>query len=151
MGCPDSTLARPNSRIFSTSLAMTRASHHSPNRVAAAPIVCYRIWGTSAIVRLILAFLIGHAGVVDEFAAFFLFIFFLLCVVNSIVLLTNGISFAVQAVLLLMIGAWADYGTWRCAGAEPFTGAEWTPTVPKQAEYLDFFYYSAGGRLVCMA
>ena len=41
---------------------------------------------------------------------------FLLCVVNSIVLLTNGISFAIQAVLLLMIGAWADYGTWRCAG-----------------------------------
>ncbi|KAN0120753.1 Autophagy-related protein 22-like protein, partial [Russula decolorans] len=33
--------------------------------------------------------------------------------INSIVLLTNGISFAVQAVLLLMIGAWADYGTWR--------------------------------------
>ncbi|ESK95364.1 autophagy protein [Moniliophthora roreri MCA 2997] len=33
--------------------------------------------------------------------------------VNSIVLLTNGISFAIQAVLLLMIGAWADYGTWR--------------------------------------
>ncbi|TFK93709.1 MFS general substrate transporter [Polyporus arcularius HHB13444] len=33
--------------------------------------------------------------------------------VNSIVLLTNGISFALQAVVLLMIGAWADYGTWR--------------------------------------
>ncbi|KAI0319520.1 MFS general substrate transporter [Amylostereum chailletii] len=33
--------------------------------------------------------------------------------VNSIVLLTNGISFAIQAVLLLCIGAWADYGTWR--------------------------------------
>ncbi|OCH88576.1 MFS general substrate transporter [Obba rivulosa] len=33
--------------------------------------------------------------------------------VNSIVLLTNGISFAVQAVVLLLIGAWADYGTWR--------------------------------------
>lgn len=28
-------------------------------------------------------------------------------------LLTNGISFAIQAVLLLLIGAWADYGTWR--------------------------------------
>jgi hypothetical protein len=36
--------------------------------------------------------------------------------VNSIILLTNGIRFAIQAVLLLMIGAWADYGTWRCAG-----------------------------------
>ncbi|KAL1707875.1 autophagy-related protein 22-like protein [Schizophyllum commune] len=33
--------------------------------------------------------------------------------INSIVLVTNGISFALQAVLLLIIGAWADYGTWR--------------------------------------
>ncbi|KAJ8503031.1 hypothetical protein ONZ45_g11211 [Pleurotus djamor] len=33
--------------------------------------------------------------------------------INSIVLLTNGISFAIQAVVLLTIGAWADYGTWR--------------------------------------
>jgi len=33
--------------------------------------------------------------------------------VNSIVLLTNGISFALQAVVLLMFGAWADYGRWR--------------------------------------
>ncbi|EIM91364.1 MFS general substrate transporter [Stereum hirsutum FP-91666 SS1] len=33
--------------------------------------------------------------------------------VNSVVLLTNGISFAIQAVLLLSIGAWADYGRWR--------------------------------------
>ncbi|TFK40194.1 MFS general substrate transporter [Crucibulum laeve] len=33
--------------------------------------------------------------------------------INSIVLLTNGISFAIQAVLLLAIGAWADYGRWR--------------------------------------
>ncbi|CAA7266871.1 unnamed protein product [Cyclocybe aegerita] len=33
--------------------------------------------------------------------------------INSIVLLTNGISFAIQAVLLIFIGAWADYGTWR--------------------------------------
>lgn len=36
-----------------------------------------------------------------------------LSAVNSIVLLTNGISFAIQAVLLLVIGAWADYGEWR--------------------------------------
>jgi MFS-type transporter involved in bile tolerance (Atg22 family) len=34
-------------------------------------------------------------------------------IVNSIVLLTNGISFAIQAVVLLLIGAWADYGRWR--------------------------------------
>jgi len=33
--------------------------------------------------------------------------------INSIVLLTNGISFAIQAALLLIIGAWADYGRWR--------------------------------------
>nr|GAT54597.1 predicted protein [Mycena chlorophos] len=33
--------------------------------------------------------------------------------INSIVLMTNGISFALQAVLLLVIGAWADYGTSR--------------------------------------
>ncbi|KAF7773380.1 hypothetical protein Agabi119p4_5547 [Agaricus bisporus var. burnettii] len=33
--------------------------------------------------------------------------------VNSIVLLTNGISFAIQAAVLLIIGAWADYGVWR--------------------------------------
>ncbi|KAL0577641.1 hypothetical protein V5O48_004330 [Marasmius crinis-equi] len=33
--------------------------------------------------------------------------------INSIVLMTNGISFAIQAVLLLLIGAWADYGRWR--------------------------------------
>ncbi|KAF5372739.1 hypothetical protein D9615_010120 [Tricholomella constricta] len=33
--------------------------------------------------------------------------------INSIVLLTNGISFAIQAALMLAIGAWADYGCWR--------------------------------------
>lgn len=33
--------------------------------------------------------------------------------VNSIVLLANGISFALQAVLFLIIGAWADFGTGR--------------------------------------
>ncbi|KAK0204936.1 autophagy-related protein 22-like protein [Desarmillaria ectypa] len=33
--------------------------------------------------------------------------------IQSIVLLTNGISFAIQAALLIFIGAWADYGRWR--------------------------------------
>ncbi|KAJ7158472.1 MFS general substrate transporter [Mycena filopes] len=33
--------------------------------------------------------------------------------INSIVLMTNGISFAIQAALLLLIGAWADYGKSR--------------------------------------
>ncbi|KDQ56981.1 hypothetical protein JAAARDRAFT_687958 [Jaapia argillacea MUCL 33604] len=33
--------------------------------------------------------------------------------INSIVLLTNGISFAIQAALIIIVGAWADYGRWR--------------------------------------
>ncbi|KZO91552.1 hypothetical protein CALVIDRAFT_568118 [Calocera viscosa TUFC12733] len=33
--------------------------------------------------------------------------------VNSIVLITVGMAFAVQTVMFLFIGAWADYGTWR--------------------------------------
>lgn len=33
--------------------------------------------------------------------------------INSIVLLANGISFAIQVVLFLLIGSMADYGRWR--------------------------------------
>ncbi|OQV02542.1 hypothetical protein CLAIMM_07727 [Cladophialophora immunda] len=33
--------------------------------------------------------------------------------INSIVLLANGISFAIQVVLFLLIGSLADYGKWR--------------------------------------
>lgn len=33
--------------------------------------------------------------------------------INSIVLVTNGISFAIQVVLFLFLGSYADYGTWR--------------------------------------
>lgn len=33
--------------------------------------------------------------------------------INSIVLLSNGISFAIQVVLFLILGSLADYGTWR--------------------------------------
>ena len=33
--------------------------------------------------------------------------------VNPIILLADGISFAAQAVLLLVVGAWADYSEWR--------------------------------------
>lgn len=33
--------------------------------------------------------------------------------VNSIVLLANGISFAIQVVLFLLLGSMADYGKWR--------------------------------------
>lgn len=33
--------------------------------------------------------------------------------INSIVLLANGISFAIQVVLFLVLGSFADYGSWR--------------------------------------
>jgi F0F1-type ATP synthase assembly protein I len=33
--------------------------------------------------------------------------------INSIVLLSNGISFAIQVVVFLVIGSFADFGTWR--------------------------------------
>ena len=33
--------------------------------------------------------------------------------INSIVLLANGISFAIQVVLFLILGSFADYGSWR--------------------------------------
>lgn len=33
--------------------------------------------------------------------------------INSIVLLSNGISFAIQVVLFLLLGSLADYGKWR--------------------------------------
>lgn len=33
--------------------------------------------------------------------------------INSIVLVTNGISFAIQVVLFLIIGSYADFGRWR--------------------------------------
>ena len=45
--------------------------------------------------------------------------YLLILTVNSIVLLTNGISFALQAAVLLVVGAWADYGSWRYAYSCP--------------------------------
>lgn len=36
-----------------------------------------------------------------------------LLIVSSLILDLNGIQFAVQTVLLLMIGPYSDYGTWR--------------------------------------
>lgn len=33
--------------------------------------------------------------------------------VNSIVLLCNGISFAIQILVFLLLGSFADFGTWR--------------------------------------
>ena len=33
--------------------------------------------------------------------------------INSIILLSNGISFSIQTVLYLVLGSYADFGTWR--------------------------------------
>lgn len=45
--------------------------------------------------------------------------------VNSIVLLCNGISFALQAGMFLLIGSFADYGTWRPWITITFTVIAW--------------------------
>ncbi|OCF40185.1 hypothetical protein I317_06010 [Kwoniella heveanensis CBS 569] len=45
--------------------------------------------------------------------------------VNSIVLITNGLSFAFQAVLFLIVGSFADYGVWRPHITTAFTILSW--------------------------
>ncbi|WVR08359.1 hypothetical protein IAU60_005414 [Kwoniella sp. DSM 27419] len=45
--------------------------------------------------------------------------------VNSIVLITNGLSFAFQAVLFLIVGSFADYGVWRPHITTAFTVLTW--------------------------
>ncbi|KAK8869449.1 hypothetical protein IAR55_000013 [Kwoniella newhampshirensis] len=45
--------------------------------------------------------------------------------VNSIVLITNGLSFACQAVLFLIVGSFADYGVWRPHITTAFTILTW--------------------------
>ncbi len=45
--------------------------------------------------------------------------------VNSIVLITNGLSFAFQAVLFLAVGSLADYGVWRPHITTAFTVLTW--------------------------
>ncbi|TXT04780.1 hypothetical protein VHUM_04048 [Vanrija humicola] len=45
--------------------------------------------------------------------------------INSIVYITNGLSFASQAVLFLIIGSFADYGTWRPHITTGFTVLAW--------------------------
>lgn len=45
--------------------------------------------------------------------------------VNSIVLITNGLSFALQAVLFLAVGSLADYGVWRPHITTAFTLLGW--------------------------
>ncbi len=51
----------------------------------------------------------------------------LLCysIVNSIVLISNGLSFALQAVLFLLIGSYADYGIYRPWITIGFTVLAW--------------------------
>lgn len=48
-----------------------------------------------------------------------------LTTVNSIVLITNGLSFAIQAVIFLLVGSFADYGTWRPHITTGFTILAW--------------------------
>lgn len=45
--------------------------------------------------------------------------------VNAIVLITNGLSFAFQAVLFLAVGSLADYGVWRPHITTAFTLLAW--------------------------
>lgn len=45
--------------------------------------------------------------------------------VNSVVLISNGLSFAIQAVLFLIIGSVADYGTGRPHVTTAFTLVAW--------------------------
>lgn len=45
--------------------------------------------------------------------------------VNSIVLITNGLSFAFQAVIFLIVGSFADYGVWRPHITTAFTILGW--------------------------
>lgn len=45
--------------------------------------------------------------------------------VNSIVLITNGLSFAFQAVLFLIMGSFADYGVIRPHITTAFTVLAW--------------------------
>jgi len=116
MDSPASVLARPSSKISSTLQAMTQTTHHSLNHAATGLIACYLTLAARATVCLSRSyFLFGRTRPAYEQTAIFIFFPPLLCAVNSIILLTNGISFATQAITLPMIGAWADYGKWRYA------------------------------------
>ncbi|ORX41263.1 protein-vacuolar targeting-related protein [Kockovaella imperatae] len=45
--------------------------------------------------------------------------------INSIVLISNGLSFAIQAVIFLFVGSFADYGIWRPWITTVFTVLGW--------------------------
>ena len=76
MDSPALVLVLPNSKIFSTLQAMTRATHHSPNHAATGLIACYPTLATHATVCLSRSyFLLGPARLAYERIATFLFIF----------------------------------------------------------------------------
>ena len=100
MVSPDSILDPLSSRTSCSWPAMIPANHHLLHHVVRTQIVFYLTSDEYATVRPRLS---RHSS--DRLSP--------VTTVNSIVLLTNGISFALQAVVLLTIGAWADYGTWR--------------------------------------
>lgn len=95
-----STSAPHNSRICSFLPDTTPVNPHSQPRAVRTPAASCRISERSAMVLFL-----QHLPAAQHHDRFY--------AVNSIVLLTNGISFALQAIVLLIIGAWADYGTWR--------------------------------------
>lgn len=81
--------------------------------------------------------------------------------INSIILLSNGISFSVQVVVYLVLGSFADFGTWRPwivivnTAVAIAIGFGWlgiyTPDKWEYGSYiseLTFYYCDRGWRLV---
>ena len=70
--------------------------------------------------------------------------------VNSLVLLGNGIAFAIQVVLLLMFGSFADFGSWR-----PWILILWTvvsvvigcvpPALTRPDQWISAFWLAVWG------
>ena len=102
MGCLGSILGLRSSRTCCSSLATTRASPPSRLPAGRTQAASSRSWDEYETVSfLMLPRAPRRRSSAIDFA------------VNSIVLLTNGVSFALQAAVLLLVGAWADYGRWR--------------------------------------
>ncbi|KAI9439698.1 hypothetical protein H4582DRAFT_1942316 [Lactarius indigo] len=104
MNSPALALARPSSKTCSTSWVMIQAIDCSLHRVV--PKACYPIWGTLGAASRHFHLITSRDLMIIHFMQSTL-----------LVLPMNGISFATQAVLLLTIGGWADYGTWRWQGS----------------------------------
>ena len=95
---PVSTLVPLSSRTCSTLLVMTQHVLRIQHCAAAAQVAYFRTSDTrDSSYRIVNT----KSSFVDRF------------IVYSIVLLTNGISFAIEVVLLLVVGVWGDYGHWR--------------------------------------